>query len=204
MKKILTIACTAAALAAPALAQGSTDPATNASKFCKQLAASSGGKHSETFAAAVRMMTTASNVTAKNAFGKCVSAKTRENKTETAKAAKAAHTNAAKDCKAEQADPNFAAGHGGQTFAQVYGSGNNAYGKCVSQKAKAQEQEAAAQEQSEDHNTVNAAKACKTERSQGVDAFNTKYGRNGNKRNAFGKCVSQTAKAQEQEQQQQS
>ena len=31
-------------------------------------------------------------------------------------------TNAAKACNAEQADPNFAAGHGGKTFAQFYGT----------------------------------------------------------------------------------
>jgi hypothetical protein len=40
----------------------------------------------------------------------------------------------------------------------------------------------------------NAAKACKAERAQNPDAFATKYGTNANKRNAFGKCVSQKAK----------
>ena len=38
----------------------------------------------------------------------------------------------------------------------------------------------------------NAAKACKAERALGVQAFKNKYG---NKANAFGKCVSQLAKA---------
>ena len=42
----------------------------------------------------------------------------------------------------------------------------------------------------------NAAKYCKAVReSKGVDAFQTAYGKNKNKQNAFGKCVSQTAKA---------
>ena len=42
----------------------------------------------------------------------------------------------------------------------------------------------------------NAAKYCKAVReSKGVDAFGTQYGTNKNKKNAFGKCVSQTAKA---------
>ena len=42
----------------------------------------------------------------------------------------------------------------------------------------------------------NAAKYCKAVReSKGVDAFQTAYGKNKNKKNAFGKCVSQTAKA---------
>ena len=42
----------------------------------------------------------------------------------------------------------------------------------------------------------NAAKYCKAVReSKGVEAFQTAYGKNKNKKNAFGKCVSQTAKA---------
>jgi hypothetical protein len=42
----------------------------------------------------------------------------------------------------------------------------------------------------------NAAKYCKAVRkSKGIEAFQTAYGKNGNKKNAYGKCVSQTAKA---------
>jgi hypothetical protein len=42
----------------------------------------------------------------------------------------------------------------------------------------------------------NAAKYCKAVReSKGVDAFQTQYGTNKNKKNAYGKCVSATAKA---------
>ena len=42
----------------------------------------------------------------------------------------------------------------------------------------------------------NAAKYCKAVReSKGVEVFATLYGTNTNKKNAFGKCVSQTAKA---------
>ena len=41
----------------------------------------------------------------------------------------------------------------------------------------------------------NAAKYCKAVRaSKGVEAFQTQYGTNTNKKNAFGKCVSATAK----------
>ena len=42
----------------------------------------------------------------------------------------------------------------------------------------------------------NAAKACKAERAKDPAAFKTSYGTNGNKANAFGKCVSKLAKAQ--------
>ena len=43
----------------------------------------------------------------------------------------------------------------------------------------------------------NAAKKCKAEReSMGLQRFKDEYGRNANKANAFGKCVSKLAKAQ--------
>jgi hypothetical protein len=42
----------------------------------------------------------------------------------------------------------------------------------------------------------NAAKYCKAVReAKGVEAFQTQYGTNKNKKNAYGKCVSATAKA---------
>lgn len=119
------------------------------------------------------------NKNGSNAHGKCVSKRTRSES--------ANQSNAAKDCKAEQADPNFAANHGGKTFEQFYGTnknGNNAYGKCVSSKAKA---ETAADTKA----NVNAAKSCKAARKADAAAFAAKWG---TKRNAFGKCVSATAK----------
>jgi hypothetical protein len=76
----------------------------------------------------------------KNAFGKCVSAKAKEHKdAEDAEDAQEvqAFKNAAKQCQAESADPNFAATHDGKTFEEFYGTnknGRNAFGKCVSGK----------------------------------------------------------------------
>jgi hypothetical protein len=108
---------------------------------------------------------------------------------------KSAHNlidNAAQQCKAEQADPNFAAGHGGMTFDQFYGTNandKNSFGKCVSSKVQSTEAQ-------DDENVQNAAQACRAERNLDPDAFRDKYGTNKNKKNAFGKCVSQTAKAQ--------
>ena len=44
---------------------------------------------------------------------------------------------------------------------------------------------------------ANPARTCKAERATvGLAAFNERYGTNANKRNAFGKCVSQHAKEQ--------
>ncbi len=94
-------------------------------------------------------------------------------------------TNAAKLCKAERLSL------GVDAFDAKYGTNankKNAFGKCVSQKAR----QLVLQQQAK----TNAAKLCKAERlSLGVDAFDAKYGTNANKKNAFGKCVSQHAKA---------
>ena len=114
------------------------------------------------------------------------------------KSAQNTTNNAAQQCKAEQADPNFAAGHGGMTFDQVYGANHNdknSFGKCVSGKVNAAVPQ-------QDENTENAAQQCRAERSDanfaadhGGKSFTDFYGTNKNKKNAFGKCVSQKAKA---------
>src|SRR5690242_8595431 len=84
VKTLLTVACTAVACAIPAVASGAHDPATNSAKFCKQLATASGGKHSQAYASAVRaLFPNAKHVTKSNAYGKCVSSKTKENETAT-------------------------------------------------------------------------------------------------------------------------
>ena len=77
------------------------------------------------------------------AFGKCVSSKAKKELSED----NADKVNAAKECKAERADPLFADSHDGKTFDEFYGTntpnpkgkggGKNAFGKCVSGKAKA-------------------------------------------------------------------
>ena len=72
-------------------------------------------------------------------------------------------------------------------FHALYGTnanGKNAFGKCVSQKAKAQSQD-------EEQATENAAKACKAERANDASAFADKYGKT---KHAFGKCVSSKVK----------
>jgi hypothetical protein len=111
------------------------------------------------------------NASRSNAFGKCVSKLAQQNAKN--------QTNAAAQCRTERdADP--------AAFAANYGTGKkhaNAFGNCVSGKAKA----AAAQQVQA---TINASKACWTERKADPAAFKAKYGSNPNKSNAFGKCVS--------------
>jgi hypothetical protein len=97
--------------------------------------------------------------------------------------AREAVANASQECRAERAAD-------AEAFATTYGTkanGRNAFGKCVSSKVKDEvEEEAEAFD--------NAAQECRAERSADAEAFTETYGTNNNKRNAFGKCVSQKAK----------
>ena len=104
-----------------------------------------------------------------------------------AKPTKTDKTNAAKECKAERGTTAATK----EAFRLKYGtnaSKSNAFGKCVSSHARSEERQREAA-------LKNAAKACKAERALDPAAFAAKYGTNKNKKNAFGKCVSRTAKA---------
>jgi len=131
-----------------------------------------------------------------NAFGKCVSKQARDE----AQEGETAHSNASKECKAEAEELGAAA------FATKYGTGKkgaNAHGKCVSGKAKQQEADADAEDREAIEERKTAAKTCADERDDiGETEFADKYGTNKNKSNAFGKCVSQTAKAMHDEDEQ--
>jgi hypothetical protein len=110
-----------------------------------------------------------------------------------AHAAASTHQNASQMCRAERGttDATRAA------FRTKYGTnhnGANAFGKCVSARAKALRQMKAQQQKA----AVDAAKACNAERGTTADtraAFAAKYGTGPHKRNAFGRCVSATAKS---------
>lgn len=95
--------------------------------------------------------------------------------------------NAAQECRAERGTTDATR----EAFVAKYGTNankRNAFGKCVSEKARAEEKERKAERRK-------AAKQCRAERADiGVEAFRDKYGTNKNKRNAFGKCVSKTVK----------
>ncbi len=178
MKRQLALgAALALSLPGMALAQEATEPAPTAKESaadaCRAERTKVGG---ETF-----RLTYGTNENRRNAFGRCVSRRSWEAKTETAEARSA--------CRAEQeADA--------EAFAEKYGTNRNkrnAFGKCVSAQS-----EEGMEEQTETN--VSASKACRQERSEDAEAFAAKYGTNRNKRNAFGKCVSRTARALEREQ----
>jgi hypothetical protein len=93
---------------------------------------------------------------------------------------------ASQECRAERdADP--------VAFQETYGSngnGKNAFGKCVSARVREDTAEGASE-------FSNAARECRAERSADPDGFAATYGTNENRRNAFGKCVSQKVRADE-------
>jgi hypothetical protein len=122
------------------------------------------------------------NADRSNAFGKCVS--------QWAQRVHKHRLAAVAACRTEQADVNFAASHDGKSFAQFYGRGKNgggAFSHCVQSK-----QETASTEAQD--KVENAARTCRAERkSLGAGPFKSKYG---GTPNAFGKCVSKLARAQ--------
>lgn len=189
--KTITALAAGAALAmtpALALASGNTNSAARsaAQKQCRQERTTLG---TSTFDQA-----NGTNKSKSNAFGKCVSRRTAQNTTDQSKAQGAA----VKECRSEQSDPNFASSHNGDTFNQFYGTGKtqrDAFGRCVSSHAKAMTESAEASQVKAEEN---AAKQCRTEQQANPAAFKTKWGTNADKSNAFGKCVSTKAKAQEQ------
>ena len=94
---------------------------------------------------------------------------------------KADKRHAAKECKEERGTTDATR----EAFRAKYGN----FGKCVSAGARERKAERKAARS-------NAARECRAEREAiGVEAFREKYGKNGNKRNAFGKCVSATTRA---------
>lgn len=181
-KSLIVALGAVAALAVPAFADDATStPVPTAQQQCRTERTDMG---TATFA-----QTYGTNKNRSNAFGRCVS----QRRAATREARSQARTNAAQQCKAERsADP--------QAFAAKYGTGKNgrnAYGKCVSQLARAKTAQTVSDETAAD---ADAAKACKAERKADRDAFAAKYGTNHNRRNAFGKCVSRQAKAQDEQQ----
>jgi hypothetical protein len=125
-------------------------------------------------------------------FGACVSQKAKAAKAERKQAKK----NAARECREERGET----AESRAAFREAYGTNankSNAFGKCVSGKAKAEQAKEDAKDAEEAEERTNAAQECDAERGETQEtrkAFEDKYGTNGNKRNAFGKCVSGKAK----------
>jgi len=111
--------------------------------------------------------------TKKNAYGKCVSQTAKKTATEDDAQAKQARAQAVEECRAVKTEGS-----------------KNAFGKCVSEKAKAKKAAADKEDEAQEDDRISAAESCKTAKKDAAK-FATDYG---TAKNAFGKCVSKTAK----------
>ena len=179
MKRLLIIVGAIAVLAAPASAAAAKPTKADkaeAQKECRDMRGTTDATR-EAFKAEFKN------------FGACVSQKSKEAKAER----KAAKTNASQECREERGDTDATR----EAFKTKYGTNenkSNAFGKCVSGKAKAKRAEQDAADAEAAAEFKNAAQECDDERGDddaSRKAFADKYGKNGNKKNAFGKCVSQ-------------
>jgi hypothetical protein len=187
--RLWIVAGLAACLAAPGTAvadEPTNGDKTNAAKECR---AERGTTDHTREAFAHKYGTERSNF--KNAFGKCVSSRTRDEHAER----HAAKSGAARDCRTERDEL------GTEAFREKYGTERskrrNAFGKCVSQHAKKRLKAADRADRKEIEETHNAARECRDEReAMGEAAFEAKWGTERSKRNnAFGNCVSSHARS---------
>jgi hypothetical protein len=188
MKKITLVAGLALILVLPAVSVATPSP-DRADKRAAKTECSMFRGHSG--------ITREAFLTKYDSFKACVQARARDE----AKEEQNAHSNAARDCREERGTtPEERA-----AFNELYGKNENdrnAFGKCVSTKAKAKEHAADVKDEEQATEFKNAAKACDDERGDtdaSREAFKELYGTNANKSNAFGKCVSKKAKEQHQE-----
>jgi hypothetical protein len=112
--------------------------------------------------------------TRKNAYGKCVSQTAKQTAREDEAQRKEARAQAVEECRA----------------VKTKGS-KNAFDKCVSEKAKAKKAAADKEDEAQQDDRVNAAQTCKAAKMADAGKFGRDFG---TRKNAFGKCVSQTAK----------
>jgi hypothetical protein len=184
MRKMIMLLGVTGALAAPVAARADT-PTQEAGQACRFERGTTAATR-EAF-----RVKYGTNKNGKNAFGKCVSATAKQQAQEEAQA----EANAPQACRTEQGTT----AESKAAFQQKYGTnknGKNAFGKCVSATAKELEDQAEAQDRQDATARKHAAKTCAAERGTTADsraAFTAKYGRHGH--DAFGRCVSQTAKA---------
>ena len=189
MRKTFITAAALFALGVPAVA-GAAEPTgtdkENAAQECRTERGTTDASR-EAFAAKY-----GTNKNKKNAFGKCVSSKSRDEAKERTESNESASA-ACRDEKGTTAETQAA-------FNEKYGTNKNkknAFGKCVSAKSKELQAAADAADKEAAMARRGAAKDCAEERGTTTAsraAFAEKYGTNKNNKNAFGKCVSAKAK----------
>ena len=127
----------------------------------------------ETRANFVQLVRLEARTNSRNAFGRCVTVRTADAREERQESRSSAVT----ECRALFPKPGPGAGKPEE------GEQRNAFGTCVSERAKAKNDEADAEQRRE---TLNPAKACRAEQKADPSRFTAK--------NAFGTCVSKKAR----------
>ncbi len=181
MKRLLIPAAIVAALAVPATAIAAPSPSKadrgEARAECLQMK-----RAAATNSNFASLVSRERKATIRNAFTQCVkerSAAARSERVESRNAAVEACRSLHKAPREQRGRPE----------------NPSAFGKCVSAAAKARNQEADAEQREQ---TANPATACRAEQKMSAEQFAATYG---TKRNAFGTCVSQKAKAQQDDEQ---
>ena len=181
MKKLFLTA--ALALVAVPVAEAAPSPNANdrarAANVCKNVSAATGSR-------AFRASFAPLSMSARAAMRNCARRQAREEAEN--------RVNAAQECREERGTT----AESQQAFALKYGTEatnyRNAFGKCVSQHARDESEE-------DEDALINAARACRQERGttpESREDFARKYGTEAaDYRNAFGKCVSTLARAQD-------
>ena len=165
MIRRIALVAAAGALAVPALATADTSDTPQAKSPAQQCRALQRTMGNGPFAGAY-----GTNDNRSNAFGKCVSQQARDQRKN--------RREAVQECRTEAAAQPGSPGNSGN-------APKGGIGQCVSEKAQ--------QKNGEDQNaTLNAAKTCKRLRRDEPQQFAQRYG---TRANAFGKCVSSTARA---------
>jgi len=165
MKKFLVAAALSVAAISPAVASAADPAPADFKNAAKYCKALKAASGSTSFATMFG--------TKKNAHGKCVSQTAKKTATEDAAQAKTAKSQAVEECRALKTEGS-----------------KNAFGKCVSEKAKAKKAAADKEDEAQEDDRINAAKSCKSAKKDSA-TFAAGFG---TKKNAFGKCVSETAK----------
>ena len=173
MKRLFIALGLIVVMAVPATALGAPTQADKreAKKECRQLQSAA-----VTRANFVQVVKLEAKANRRNAFGRCVKVRTSEASSERREAFKAAKA------ACESLRPGPGGPHGKP-------SNPGAYGQCVAEAARKHGAESDAEQRDE---TLNPAKACRKKQREEPAAYSAKYpGKNG-----FGKCVSEEAKAQ--------
>ena len=175
MKRLIT-AVALGALAAPAaaVAAPSQSDRSEGQRECRTLQ-----RTVDTRANFVALVKLEASANRRNAFGRCVTVRSKAAQQERTEA----RTSAVTECRTLHPKPGPGAGKPEQNEQR------NAFGKCVSQRAKAKNAAADTQQRRE---SLNPARACREEQKDKAK-FGQDYGTGSN---AFGKCVSRKAQAQ--------